>query len=48
MRSRPPTEAGLGGGMATIYDSRVFKSTDGGATRAGGEVQTLKVPAAPE
>ena len=34
--------------MATIYDSRAFKSTDGGATwQAGGEVQTLKVPVAP-
>jgi photosystem II stability/assembly factor-like uncharacterized protein len=38
----------FGGGMATIYESRVFKSRDGGATwRASGEVQTLKVPAAP-
>jgi photosystem II stability/assembly factor-like uncharacterized protein len=38
----------FGGGMATIYDSRVFKSRDGGATwRASGKVQTLKVPAAP-
>jgi photosystem II stability/assembly factor-like uncharacterized protein len=35
------------GGMATIYDSRVFKSRDGGATwRASGKVQTLQVPAA--
>lgn len=36
------------GGVATIDKSRIFKSTDGGATwRARGEVQTLQVPVAP-
>jgi photosystem II stability/assembly factor-like uncharacterized protein len=36
-----------GAGSAKVYESRVFKSTDGGATwRAGGEVQTLQVPVA--
>jgi photosystem II stability/assembly factor-like uncharacterized protein len=38
-----------GAGSAKVYESRVFKSTDGGATWSPSvEVQTLEVPAAPD
>ena len=39
---------GFDNGMATVYKSRAFKSTDGGATWSPSvEVQTLQVPVAP-